>query len=156
MRRASLAIFVLTLAAIPVFADGPETGVVTGTVTEPGGAPLPGIDVKLVGERGEKLTQTADDGTFRFALLVPGSYTVKVEIEGLGRSEQTVQVTAGERSDVVLALKLETAETIVATAELRSSTGSTSPPAPPSPPRSALGRPGRPAPTTASSTCCRG
>ena len=107
----------LLLSAPPLAADGPETGVVTGTVTEPGGAALPGVEVKLVSERGEKLTQTADDGTFRFALLVPDSYLVKVEIEGLGAAERAVEVTAGERSDVALALKLEAAETITVAAE---------------------------------------
>ena len=117
MRRALLWTLLLLSLCGPIAADGPETGVVTGAVTEAGGAALPGIDVTIAGDRGAKVTQTAEDGTFRFALLMPGSYAVKAELEGLGTAEQTVQVTAGERSDVTLVLRLETAETITVASE---------------------------------------
>jgi hypothetical protein len=112
MPRALLWSFLLVCAVAPAAADGPETGIVSGSVTDAGGAALPGIDVRIANDRGEKFTQTAQDGTFRFALLVPGAYVVKAELEGLGAAEQAVEVTAGGRADVELELKLETAETI--------------------------------------------
>ena len=57
------------------------------------------------GDRGEKIAITEEDGTYRFALLVPGSYVVKAALEGMGTAEETVQVTAGQRSEVDLELK---------------------------------------------------
>ena len=117
MRRVSMCVLLLAAMAGSAVADGPETGLVSGVVTDASGAPLPGVSVTITGDRGEKATVTEEDGTYRFALLVPGSYIVKAELEGMGTADETVQVTAGQRSDVDLTLKLETAETITVTSE---------------------------------------
>ena len=69
-------------------------------ITDANGAPLPGVAVMITGDRGEKATVTEEDGTYRFALLVPGSYAVKAALEGMGTADKTVQVTAGERSEI--------------------------------------------------------
>ncbi|HVS63097.1 MAG TPA: TonB-dependent receptor, partial [Thermoanaerobaculia bacterium] len=117
MRRVLISVLLLGLVAGGALADGPETGVVSGTVTDTSGAPLPGAGVTITGGRGEKFTQTEEDGSYRFALLVPGSYVVKASLEGMGEAEQAVQVTAGQRFQANLSLKLATAETITVTSE---------------------------------------
>ena len=61
------------------FADGPETGNITGTVTEASGTALPGVVVTLTGDRGSQTAVTGPDGTYRFGLVPPGSYTLQAE-----------------------------------------------------------------------------
>ena len=117
MRRVLISVLLLGLVAGGALADGPETGVVSGKVTDSSGAALPGVGVTITGDRGEKFTQTGDDGSYRFALLVPGNYVVKAALEGMGEAEQPVGVTAGQRSDINLELRLATAETITVTSE---------------------------------------
>ena len=47
MRRVFVVALGLALVATLGFADGPETGIVTGQVTDASGAPLPGVTVTL-------------------------------------------------------------------------------------------------------------
>ncbi len=117
MRRVSFSVLLLSLLAGVAVADGPETGLVSGVVTDASGTALPGVTVTLTGDRGEKVTTTEADGSYRFALLVPGSYKVLAALEGMGEAKQDVLVTAGQRSDVPMVLKLATAETITVTSE---------------------------------------
>ncbi|MEE2778438.1 MAG: TonB-dependent receptor [Acidobacteriota bacterium] len=117
MRRLAGGFFLLALLGAPAFGDAPETGTITGTVSDAGGTPLPGVNVTTSGERGEKFSVTQADGTFRFALLVPGNYTVTALLEGMGESEAAVVVEAGGREQIDLKLALATEETINITAE---------------------------------------
>ena len=117
MRRVWMCVLLLAAMAGSAVADGPETGLVSGVVTDASGTPLPGVSVIITGDRGEKATVTGEDGSYRFALLVPGSYVIKAELEGMGTADETAQVTAGQRSEINLTLKLETAETITVTDE---------------------------------------
>jgi hypothetical protein len=117
MRRVWIGVLLLALAAGSAVADGPETGLVSGVITDASGSPLPGVAITISGDRGQKAAVTEADGSYRFALLVPGSYVVKAELEGMGTADETVQVTAGQRSEVNLTLKAGTAETITVTDE---------------------------------------
>src|SRR5262245_46417887 len=96
-------------------ADGPETGVVSGKITDVEGQPLPGVAVTIEGARGTEATVSDDSGHYRFALLVPGSYMVKGMLEGFKETERTVQVSAGSKNEVDLKLALGTAESITVT-----------------------------------------
>ena len=71
-QRLSLIGLLLAVLSSPLIADGPETGVITGVVTDVSGAALPGVGVTLEGERGTFDTVTGEDGKFLFALVVPG------------------------------------------------------------------------------------
>ena len=93
MRRCLATLLLLALAGGAAWADAPETGTVSGTVTDPGGSELPGVNLTISGERGEKFTVSQADGGFRFALMVPGNYTLKAELEGLGEATSEVTVT---------------------------------------------------------------
>ena len=60
------------------------TGSVTGTVTDPTGAPVANAPVKLT-NTGTDATQSSNtdaDGNFRFLLLPPGNYSVQVSATG--------------------------------------------------------------------------
>jgi len=83
-RGLAAAIVVLVAAAATAFAQV-QTGSITGTVTDPSNAVLPGVTVTLTGEKliGGAETQVTDStGTYRFDRLPPGSYTVKLELQG--------------------------------------------------------------------------
>jgi hypothetical protein len=108
---------VLVLSALPLAADGPETGLLSGTVTNNEGEVLPGVQVTLEGGRGAQVTVTNEQGGYRFNLLLPGAYTVKAALEGFTEAHAQVQIAAGGKHQADLRMRLETAETITVTSE---------------------------------------
>ena len=81
-----MALFVCTAVFLSAgLAHAQTTGSITGTVTDASGAVLPGVTVTLSGERliGGPQTQVSDtNGTYRFDRLVPGTYGVRMELQG--------------------------------------------------------------------------
>ena len=117
MRKVLGVWLLLSLVAGLAAADGPESGVVSGKVTDVQGQPLPGVAVTIEGSRGTDATVTDDAGYYRFALLVPGSYVVKAMLEGFKETHGNAQVSAGGKVEVDLKLALGTAESITVTSE---------------------------------------
>jgi len=115
-RFCSLAVVLLALAA-PALADGPETGVITGVVTDASGSPMPGVQVTLEGGRAPQVAVTGEGGKFVFGLVPPGSYKMTAVLEGFGSQEQAVEVSAGSRNDFSVTLAMATAEQITVTSE---------------------------------------
>ena len=60
------------------------TATVTGRVTDPSGAAIPGVDVRAINiETGLKqAVQTNDEGLYRILNLAPGSYRIVMEKHG--------------------------------------------------------------------------
>jgi hypothetical protein len=85
-------------------AEGAQTGTIDGMVADAAGQPLRGVTVTLGGPQAERTTVTLDDGSYRFALLQPGRYTVRASLEGLGSAEYAVVVEGGARRGVELVL----------------------------------------------------
>ena len=96
MNRVSILALALLLCAGTAFADGPETGVVNGTVVDASGSPLPGVGVTITGARGDKFVQTDENGQYRFALLQPGDRRGLVP-GGLERADQLEATGGGGR-----------------------------------------------------------
>lgn len=119
MERTLALIGILVLAGLapPVAADSPETGVVLGRAVDSNGAPMPGVTVTIAGDRGERVAITGEEGGYRFALLIPGAYTVRGTLESYRTAETTVNVTPGGRSEIELTMALEAAGEITVTAE---------------------------------------
>src|SRR2546423_11508590 len=83
-RGLAAALVVVLAGAVTAFAQV-QTGSITGTVTDPSNAVLPGATATLTGEKliGGAETQVTDStGAYRFDRLPPGSYTVKFELQG--------------------------------------------------------------------------
>ena len=61
-------------------------GVVTGTITDPTGAVVPGATVIItnVGTNISQTTSTGSDGSYRFSLVPPGTYTIEVKAANFG------------------------------------------------------------------------
>ncbi len=93
-----------------------DLGTITGTVTDPQGAAVPGAKVTITDTAtGLTYEATTDQaGTYSRPLLNPGTYTVSVEAPGFRISEQKgVVVNPGERSAANIALQVGTASQTV-------------------------------------------
>jgi hypothetical protein len=96
-------------------------GSIVGNVTDAQGGVIPGATVTIT-NRNTNLTRdtvTSADGTYTLPNLVPGSYDVKVALEGFREFVQTnVPVTAGQigRIDVRLVVGALT-ETVTVTSD---------------------------------------
>jgi hypothetical protein len=98
------------------------TGSITGTVTDPTGAALPGVTVSLAGERliGGAQTQVTDAaGVYRFDRLPPGTYRLRFELAGFRPVERSdIRITAAFTATVNAQLELGAlAETITVAGE---------------------------------------
>lgn len=76
------------------------TGSITGTVTDPSGAPVAGAAVKLTSNlTGVIRNATSDNsGDFRFLLLPPGNYSLQVSITGFKTFSQEGIIVEVDRS----------------------------------------------------------
>ena len=87
-------------------------GVITGAVTDPSGAVVPNASVTLinVGTGASQTTTTSSDGSYRFALVPPGTYTV--DVKSTNFSEFRASGVVVQASQVVpLNVKLELGKT---------------------------------------------
>ncbi len=96
MRRAITAVLFLLLMFVSVGAQE-FRGSLTGKVTDPNGAVVPGatVTIKNVGTNVENTATTNDDGSFDFPLLQPGKYTLTVTHPGFKtamREDVAIQV----------------------------------------------------------------
>jgi hypothetical protein len=91
-RLTAAAALVLALAA-PAFAQGVQTGVLTGTITTADGLSLPGATVTVSSPalQGTRTAVTDVNGNYVIRGLPPGQYTIAIEMSGMTtRREQTV------------------------------------------------------------------
>ena len=88
-------------------AEGTQTGVVMGTVSDPSGQPLPQVTVILNGDQGTLQTTTDGSGAFRFPALKVGVYRAHAELLGIRGAETEVQVFIDRTSEIELILGQE-------------------------------------------------
>jgi hypothetical protein len=98
-------------------ADGPQTGTIDGRLTDAEAQPLRGVKVILRGPQLELSTVTGSEGSYRFALLQAGRYTVSASLDGLGSAERTVLLKAGMRWGVDLVLASGSTDEITVVSE---------------------------------------
>ena len=91
---AILAVALLILASGGAVWSQTVQGVITGAVTDPTGAVVPGATVTITntGTNISQNTTTGSDGSYRFPLVPPGTYTLRVWQERLGTQTQRVAV----------------------------------------------------------------
>ncbi len=87
------------------------TGDLTGTVTDPSGAVIPGASVLLknAGTGAGQETTTNAQGYYRFPLLPPGTYTVTATAPNFAETVRTARVSVGQTNVVDVQLSLQTA-----------------------------------------------
>ena len=95
-----IALAVLALAA-PAFllADGTQLGTISGRVLDEQGGGIPGVTVELVSaNKGFRRSQTTDStGSFTFAALQPGPYTVRASLSGFTTIEKANNLAAADK-----------------------------------------------------------
>ena len=100
-RAATLPHIALWLFMLPGVAAGQTTtGQISGSAVDPSGQVLVGATVTLrnEGTADTRVTTSNSTGDFTFPALVPGTYAVKVELDGFNVAERTgVVLTANER-----------------------------------------------------------
>jgi hypothetical protein len=105
-------------AAGGLFAQTSE-GTISGIVTDPTGAVLPGVDVKLTHvETGlVRSVVTNDEGRFYAAALPAGTYEIVAELPGFKRFERKgVRLVTGDRLNIPIQMEVgEITETITVT-----------------------------------------
>ena len=113
-----IASLVVLLAQIAIQAQ--TTGSLSGTVTDPGTAVVPGATVKLVNNAtgAERSAITSSTGAFDFQALLPGTYTISVEATGFKRAvARDVVVAVAIPASVTIGLEVGLAgETVTVTA----------------------------------------
>ena len=125
MKMMSCSFRVLSALSIALLLGGnlvaQATGGLIGTVTDNGGAFVPGAQVSLtnLATNEIKVTQSGANGDYQFVQLLPANYKVTVEKSGFQQFvEQPVQVAVGVTSRVTATLQVGSAtETVQVTTE---------------------------------------
>jgi hypothetical protein len=109
-RRLRVAALVIALAWVGRgWAQQPITGSISGRVTDESGAPLPGAAATLTSGQGSSVHVTDRAGRFLAPYLTPGTYTVRVDLEGFGPVERhNVEVRLGQRVELSFSLPVGT------------------------------------------------
>jgi len=104
-----------------VFGQGGQRGAISGTVTDPNGAAVPGAQVDIVNQATgvvERTVKTNNDGSFSATLLPVGTYRVVVTASGFAKAEAPdIRVNVTETTNLSVPLKIGgVAETVTITA----------------------------------------
>lgn len=114
IRKAFLrTLLILLLAATTLHAQGPGTGSIVGTVTDPDGAALAGVNLTVVNEGtlASRAVLTSSEGTFHASLLPPGTYSVSIQATGFQRKIiKSVRVITSESTTLELKLAIGKAD----------------------------------------------
>src|SRR6267142_349886 len=102
------AILLLVLVSASVLFAQTATGEVSGIVTDPNGAAVPGAVVKLTNQatKIESETKTSERGYFIFINVRPSSYTLSVEVPGFKGAQTQLDVGVSEAVTQNIALTL--------------------------------------------------
>lgn len=89
---------------------------ITGQVTDPSGAVVPGAKVTLQNTLSKQVrtTTTTDEGGFEFPELAPGKYSIKVTLQGFGKHKPVeIRLNNNQTITVGLSLVLPAGEVLV-------------------------------------------
>src|SRR5258708_20416366 len=101
--------FAALLALTPTASAQKTSGTITGTVTDPSGAAVPGATVSAVNERTGAARQavTNEQGSFSFPELDPSVYTLTVNKGGFKKlTERNVELHVGDVTAVNLKMEM--------------------------------------------------
>ena len=116
-----LAIVLMVLSGVPLFAQSTTAGSLTGVVTDSSGAALPGVTVELSGPamQGTRSVVTDTEGRYRFVNVPVGeNYKVVANLAGFQPvQKQVARVYLGQDATVNLTLRAAVTESITVTAE---------------------------------------
>ncbi len=114
LTRLSLLLLSLALLVTEALAQG-TSGNLTGTVTDPSGAVVPGVTVQLLNPVSgyERTTKTDAAGTYHFYNVPFNPYRLVFSVTGFSTATQTVDIASGVPVTVSIRLGVETTSTSV-------------------------------------------
>jgi hypothetical protein len=115
----SLLALVMILTVQAAMAQSLISGDISGTVTDPSGAGIPGASATAT-NRDTGVTQTTStnqQGFYHFAFLRPGPYKVEVKANGFQTTDRIAQVEVGQVAGVDMQLPLASSSTTVEVTE---------------------------------------
>jgi hypothetical protein len=116
IRLPLLAWFAIPLVSLSFLWGQAFTGTITGVVTDPNSAAIPGASVRVRNEATNDVrsTTTTADGLYVFSQLPPGTYEVTVEMQGFSKSVRTgVGLRVNQTLELNIALQLgEVSQTV--------------------------------------------
>lgn len=119
-RHLWVAALIVLVAASGAFAQGSQTGALSGTVQSSDKQPLPGVTVTLKSPAllGVRTAVTDTNGGYIFKGLPSGDYKVSFELSGFGTQEKSVTVAVGGNVPLDAALSVASLqETVTVTGE---------------------------------------
>src|SRR6266478_4445970 len=95
-------------SGLRVNAQNATTGEIVGTVSDPAGAVVAGAKVHLrnFSQNKTRETQTSSAGVYRFSLLSPDKYELKIEARDFATVVRTVEVSLGTTQTLDLQLTI--------------------------------------------------
>lgn len=109
-KNVTRSVSLLCLMAAAAMAQAPKG--LSGTVTDPSGASVPGASVRVRGPKGEQRQQTDTQGRYTFLSLAPGAYEVRINAKGF-KAVVKPGVQAGTVLDAQLDILAEAQEVTV-------------------------------------------
>ena len=119
-RHLWIAALIVLVAASGAFAQGSQTGVLSGTVESSDKQPLPGVTVTVKSPSllGVRTAVTDTNGGYIFKGLPSGDYKVSFELSGFGSQEKNVTIAVGGTVPLDAALSVASLqETVTVTGE---------------------------------------
>ncbi len=115
LRNWHMAVAVAVAAAASLYSQSITGGTVSGTVTDPTGAVVPGVKVVMRNPMTgyEQTTATASDGAFRFNNVPFNPYTLTARAPGFTPFSQPVEIRGAQPVTVNISLELAGASTAV-------------------------------------------
>ena len=110
-----LPLLLLSLAAMPLFAQSTSTGTLAGSVTDPSGAVVSGATVSLT-DTATKSTRTATtngQGRYIFVDVTPGTYDLNFTKQGFSTSKTQTTVSVGQATTINMALQVGGSNVVV-------------------------------------------
>jgi hypothetical protein len=105
-KQVALLVMALALVASGIATAQETTGSLQGQVVDPQGLGVPGATVTVTGPQGARTFVTDGEGRWVAPFLTPGTYSVRVELQGFKAAErQNVEVTLAQRREVNLKLE---------------------------------------------------
>jgi hypothetical protein len=99
--RIVVLVVAITLGAAHVGLGQETTGTISGRVVDPQGLPIPGATVTATGPQGAKTAVTDGTGNFTVPFLTPGTYAVRIELQGFKPVDRAgVVVSLGQTVDI--------------------------------------------------------
>ncbi len=100
-------LLVSLITALPAFAQV-DRAILTGVVTDPGGAVVPGAAITLTNTATGVVDSrpSGDSGSYVFSNLIPGQYRLDVELQGFQKSSQLITLEVGQRALVDVSMRI--------------------------------------------------